>query len=77
MKRLLPALLGLTLGALLPSQARAYVIPPEPLLDLGGGVEALTGVWTASVSAELKTTKPSSIFSPGRAEPWQVVANHA
>jgi len=50
MKRLLPTILGFAFGALLPSEVRAYVIPPEPLLDLGGGVEALTGVWSANVA---------------------------
>jgi hypothetical protein len=44
MRRLALVLLcsGLALGT-----ARAYVIPPEPLLDLGGGVEALIGTWAA------------------------------
>ena len=42
--------LGLLCGGLFVGAAKAYVIPPEPLVDLGvgigGGVEALTGSWT-------------------------------
>jgi predicted transcriptional regulator len=48
------ALSALCSGALFLGTARAYVIPPEPLLDLGvgvgGGVEALAGAWTAVAS---------------------------
>jgi len=47
---------GLCCGALGLGTARAYVIPPEPLVDLGvgvsGGVDALTGTWTAAASRE-------------------------
>jgi hypothetical protein len=54
MKRSLALLLGLAGGALFLGTARAYVIPPEPLVDLGvglgGGVDALTGAWTARIS---------------------------
>jgi hypothetical protein len=43
---------GFACGGLFLETARAYVIPPEPLLDLGvgvgGGVEALGGLWTAT-----------------------------
>ena len=41
---------GLVLGVWATGSARAYVIPPEPLLDLGGGVEVATGEWTATGS---------------------------
>jgi hypothetical protein len=48
--------LGLCCGALGLGTARAYVIPPEPLIDLGvgvsGGVDALTGTWTALASRD-------------------------
>jgi hypothetical protein len=46
-------------ASVLTGTAWAYVIPPEPLLDLGGGVEALTGAWTAVASPPGKTNAPA------------------
>jgi hypothetical protein len=43
-------LFSLVLGTLAVGPADAYVIPPEPLLDLGGGIEVVTGAWTATGS---------------------------
>jgi hypothetical protein len=52
-------------GALLLGTARAYVIPPEPLLDLGvgagGGVEALAGVWTGIAARGTTNGAPASV----------------
>ena len=55
-------LLGLTSGPLL-GTARAYVIPPEPLIDLGsgGGEEALTGGWTGRVSTWVNDRGPVTV----------------
>jgi hypothetical protein len=56
------ALSGLIGGPLLLGTVRAYVIPPEPLLDfgVGGGVEAVTGDWTGAISGCRSQSGPVS-----------------
>ena len=60
------AVLGLTCAALFLGSARAYVISPEPLLDLGvgvgGGVEALAGVWTGVASRGDTGSGPATVI---------------
>ncbi len=55
-------LVGLTSGPLL-GTARAYVIPPEPLIDLGsgGGVEPLIGDWTGGVLTWVNSSGPVTV----------------
>jgi hypothetical protein len=59
------AFLAFCSGVHFPGTARAYVIPPEPLLDLGvgvgGGVEALAGVWTAVASRGNAKDAPTTV----------------
>lgn len=56
------AVAGLTCGPLL-GGAQAYVIPPEPLIDLGsgGGGEPLTGDWTGGVLTWINSSGPLTV----------------
>jgi hypothetical protein len=48
--RWLRCLAGFVLGLCAAGSAHAYVIPPEPLLELGGGIEVVSGAWSATGS---------------------------